>query len=279
MAGMTFPAVCLSIGSSDTSGGAGIQGDLKTFTALSIHGLSVITAVNAQGLAGVADVMPIPEAHVRAQLEALETDFTIGAIKVGWCPTVDVMRVVGRWLRQHPRIPVVLDPVATDGRGIPQMTPEMVEALRTDLLPRATIATPNRFEAALLAGMEECLTREDMEAAAIALRDRHGCSVLVTGGSSGTEALDVLAAIDGLRHFSTPAHRRPKVHGQGSCHAAAIAAGLARHDGLREAIVAAKLYIGAAIAAAPTTTTDRSVLWHAVTVREQVIAPPVAQDP
>lgn len=279
MGGMTFPAVCLSIGSSDTSGGAGIQGDIKTFTALSVHGLSVITALNAQGLAGVADVMPVPEAHVRAQLEALENDFTIGAVKVGGCPSVGVMRVVGRWLRSHPRIPVVIDPVATDGRGIPQMTPEMVEALSAELLPRAMVVTPNRFEAALLAGMEECLTQEDMEQAATTLRDRHGCAVLVTGGSSGTEALDVLAAIDGLRHFSTPAHPRPKVHGQGSCHAAAIAAGLARGDGLREAIVSAKLYIAAAIAAAPTTSTNRSVLWHAVTVREQVIAPPVAQRP
>jgi len=274
---MTFPAVCLSIGSSDSSGGAGIQGDLKTFTALSVHGLSVVTSVNAQGLAGVNDVMPVPEAHVRAQLEALETDFTLGAIKVGWCPTVGVMRVVGRWLRQHPRVAVIVDPVATDSRGIPQMTPEMVAALGEELLPRATVVTPNRFEAALFAGMEECLTREDMEQAATTLRDRHGCAVLVTGGSAGSEALDVLAAIDGLRHFSTPAHPRPKVHGQGSCHAAAIAAGLARGDGLREAIVAAKLYIAAAIASAPTTTTGRSVLWHAVTVREQVIAPPVKQ--
>ena len=270
-----FPAVCLAIGVSDSSGGAGIQGDLKTFTALSSYGASVVTAVAAQSFGTLRDLHQVPEANVRAQLDAIGEDLMPTAVKVGLCPSVATMRVIARWLREHQGIPVVLDPVLASSQGIPLMTPEMVNVLKDELLPRATVATPNRFEAAQLVGMDECLTNEDMEHAARELLRRHGCPTLVTGGTHNGDSLDVLAALDGVRHFASPTFPRAKVHGAGSAHAAAIAANLSKGDSLREAVMAAKLFVSAAIAAAPVAASGRSALWHSVTVREQLIAPPI----
>ncbi len=267
-----FPPVCLTIGASDSSGGAGIQADLKTFTALQCYGASVVTAITAQSFTRIHSMQPVTEQMVRAQLDAVESELTINAVKVGLCPSVATMRLVARWLRERPKLRVVVDPVAADSSGIALLQPEMVETLRTELLPRATIATPNRFEAALLMGMDECLGIEDMEAAAKGILHKYGCAVLVTGGGMGTRSLDVLAALDGLRHFDAETVVRTKVHGAGCAHSAAITANLAKADSLREATLNAKAYVSAAISAAPNLENGHGVLWHGVTVKEQVMA-------
>ena len=267
-----FPAVCLSIGASDSSGCGGTQADLKTFTALTTYGASVVTAVAAHSLGTMRELHILPEAVVRAQLEAADEDLPISAVKVGLCPSVGTMRVVARFLRERPGLRVVVDPVARDSRGIPLLTPEQVACLKEELLPRATVATPNRFEASLLAGMEEVLDKSDMEQAAKIILKRFGCPTLVTGGGLAGQSLDVLVGLDGLRHFSFPTVSRPKIHGTGATFSAAVTAGLSKGDSLREAILAAKLYVSAAISAAPQLENGRSALWHAVTVREQVIA-------
>ncbi len=268
-----FPPVCLTIGASDSSGGGGIQGDIKTFTALNCFGVSVVTAVCAQNLNRVVSVHPIPEQFIRAQLEAIESELPIKSVKVGLCPSTAAVRLIARWLREHPKLRVVVDPVALDPSGIPLLQPELVEALRTELLPRATIATPNRFEAALLTGMEECLGIEDMEAAAKQIMHKYGCAVLVTGGGMGSRSLDVLSALDGLRHFDAETVVRTKVHGTGTAHSAAIAACLAKGESLREATLNAKAYVSAAIAAAPELEKGGvGVVWHGVTVSSEVMA-------
>jgi hydroxymethylpyrimidine/phosphomethylpyrimidine kinase len=267
-----FPPVCLSIGASDSSGGGGIQADIKTFTALNCYGASVVTAVCAQGLSRIVAVHPMPEQLIRQQLEAIE-ELPIKAVKVGLCPTAAAVRLVARWLREHPKLGVVVDPVALDPSGIPLQQPELVEAMKTELLPRATIATPNRFEAALITGMEEVLGVEDMEAAAKAIMHKHGCAVLVTGGGMGSRSLDVLSALDGLRHFDAETVVRNKVHGTGTAHSAAIAACLAKGESVREATLNAKAYVSAAIAAAPELKKGGvGVFWHGVTVSSEVMA-------
>jgi hydroxymethylpyrimidine/phosphomethylpyrimidine kinase len=271
-----FPKVCVTIGASAAVGAAGIQADLKTFTALSCYGAAAVTAIAAQTFAGIQEVEPVSDRMLRAQLDAIAAALPVAAVKVGLCPTAGTVRVISRWLSGLPRVPVVVDPVVADSRGIPMQQPETIRAVCDDLLPRATVATPNRFEAAALAGMEECLSVEDMEAAARLLSRRHGCAVVVTGGGLSGRTLDVLAAMDGISHFDGPTHPRGKVSGIGCTHAAAVAAGLAKGDDLRDALLHAKLYVGAAIQAAPQLPDGRPVLWHGVTVREQVIVDPSA---
>ena len=266
-----FPPVCLSVGSSDSSGSSGITADLKTFTALNVYGTTCVTALDARSLSFTGGSHQVPEQFVRSQLEAVIAQLPLAAVKVGYLPTVATVRAVARWLRENPRLPLVLDPSATDSRGIALLHPEVLQTICAELLPRATLCVPNRFEAALLAGMEECLDTGDMEKAARELTKRHGCPILVTGGGLAGRSLDVLAALDGVSHFDGPAHQRGKVSGAGCAHSAAITAGLAKGDSLREAIINAKLYISAAIAAAPILPDGHSTIWHGVTVREQVM--------
>jgi hydroxymethylpyrimidine/phosphomethylpyrimidine kinase len=269
---MKFPPVCLTIGASDSSGGAGIQGDIKTFTALNCFGASVVTAVIAQSFTRLVNMHVIPDEMIRSQLDAVGSELPIQAVKVGLCASAGAMRVVGAWLRERPKLRVVIDPVALDPSGMQLLQPEMVEAMRTELLSRATIATPNRYEAALLTGMDECLSVEDMEAAAKSIMHKHGCAVLVTGGGMGKRSLDILAALDGLRHFDAETVVRTKVHGTGCAHSAAITACLAKAESLREATLNAKAYVSAAIAAAPELRTGNGVVWHGVTVSSEVMA-------
>lgn len=264
------PPVCITIGASACSGGWGVQGDLKVFTALSCYGAAVVTAVTA-GHYRHSDQLAVAEHTVRSQLEVVGDELPIGAVKVAYLPTVGVVRLVARWLRERPDLPVVVDPCAVDSRGVPHLTPELITAMREELLPRATLVIPNRFEAALLTGRDECVDRDDMEAAGRDLLHRHGAPVLVTGGGLADGGLDVLVALDGLRHFTGPTIPSGKIHGSGGTHSAAVATGLAKGDGLRESIMAAKLYITAALAGARRLANGRQVLWHAVTVREQVI--------
>ena len=266
-----FPPVCLTIGVADSSGGAGIQADIKAIAAQECYSATVVVAITAQNFSNTKGVYIVPESFVRSQLEAVAEELPIKAVKVGLVPNVATIRVVGRWLREHPEYQVVVDPVATDSRGIPVLQPEMVQALCEQLMPRATITTPNRFEAALLSGMEECLSVEDMQQAAKEIFKRYKCPVVVTGGGLTDRTLDVLCALDGISHFEAPTHRRTKVHGAGCAHSAVITACLARGDHLRDAIYHAKHYVSAAIANAPILANGRGTLWHSLKVNAEAI--------
>jgi hydroxymethylpyrimidine kinase/phosphomethylpyrimidine kinase len=269
--------VCVTIGESDSSGGSGIQADLKTFMALNCYGASAITAVSAQSLTGKNSQLPMPEGHVRAQLDAIAESLPIAAVKVGYLPSAQVVRVVARWLRETPKIPVVVDPIITTNKGIALGQPEVIRAICEELLPRGTVATPNRFEAAMLAGMEEVLEVSDMQRAASILLKRHGCPVLVTGGGFDGKHVDLLAALDGVSHYESPTIQRGKIVGTGCAHSGAITALLAKRDSLREAILDAKGYVTGALQAAPELPGGIGVLWHGITVREQVMAEVTAQ--
>jgi hydroxymethylpyrimidine kinase/phosphomethylpyrimidine kinase len=269
---MNFPPVCLTIGPSDSSGGSGIQADLKTFTSLSCYGASAITAVCAQGLAKITHMQPLPADLVRAQLDAVAGSLPLAVVKVGLLTDVASVLAVAAFLKEHPRLPTVVDPVAGDATGVSLNGREVIAAVASHLLPRTALATPNRAEAALLSGMDECLGVEDMERAAEMIFKRHGCAVVVTGGGlNGGRNVDVLRALDGLSHVDGPAYPRGKVHGSGAAHSAAIAAMLAKGEHLREAVLAARLYTSHAIAAAPTLPDGSGVLWHGVTVREAIM--------
>jgi hydroxymethylpyrimidine kinase/phosphomethylpyrimidine kinase len=271
MPGSLHP-VCLTIGESDSSGGSGIQADLKTFMALNCYGASVVTAVMAQALTAQHSQLAMPEGHVRAQLDAVAECLPIRAVKVGYLPNAQVARVVGRWLRENPGIPVVVDPIITTNKGVALTQPEVIRTICDDLLPRGTLATPNRFEAAMLAGMDEVLSISDMELAAAILLKRHGCSILITGGGADGRHLDLLSALDGVSHYDSPTIRRGKIIGTGSAHSAAITAMLSKGDSLREAILEAKGYVTGALQAAPELPSGLGVIWHGITVREQVMA-------
>lgn len=249
---LPMPPVCLSISANDSSGVSLGGADIKTFTGLGTFGAWVTTGCVARNFTNVIDVQPINESLVREQLETLAETLPVVAVKVGLCPTAAIVKVVARWLRERPNLPVVVDPVITQQAGIPNLQPEVITALRAELLPRATLATPNRFEAALLAEMDEVLTTEGLEEAAKRINESCGCPVIVTGGGLGDEIIDVYHGLDGQSHFAGDSVKRDdKVVGVGCTYAAAITAQLARGEGLRESIWAAKDYVGAMIRSAP----------------------------
>ena len=266
-----FTPVCLTIGVSDCSGGSGIQADIKAIAAQECYAASVVVGVIAQNISGTKGSFPIPEAFVHTQLDAVIDELPVKVVKVGMVPSVATIRLIGRWLREHPKLQVVVDPVAADSRGIPILQPEMVAALCEELMPRATITTPNRFEAALLSGMEECLSVEDMQQAATTIFKRFGCPVVVTGGGLTDRTIDVLCGLDGVSHIDAPTHKRSKVHCAGCAHSAVISACLARGQNLRDAIYHAKHYVSAAIANAPVLENGRGTLWHSVKVNAEAI--------
>ena len=243
--------VCISISAVDTTGATLAQADLKTFTALGTYGAIISTGVIADTLTDHNDIHPVPEALLREALENFEQSFTISAIKVGMVPTAGLIRVIGRFLRSHPTVPVVVDPVLTDAVGIPQSSPEVILALQGELLPRAALITPNRFEAAQLATMDEVLGEEEMIAAAQRLFDTYGCPTVVTGGGLGDESVDVFCGMDGVRHFTSQLVMGHEGHilGAGCTYAAAITAQLGRGEAMRESIQAAKSYVRELIAA------------------------------
>ena len=243
--------VCISISAVDTVGATLGQADLKTFTALGTYGAIVATAVLSDSLTGHSSLNPVPDSQLREALESIANTYAISAIKIGMVPTANQIRILGRWLRSHPTIPIVIDPVLTDQVGIPQTAPDVIQAIQTELLPRAALITPNRFESAQLTGMEEVLGEEDMVTAARTLFTTYGCPTVVTGGGLGDTSLDVFAGMDGVSHF-TSAHINGvggKVIGAGCTYAAAIAAQLARGESMRESILAAKSYVRALISA------------------------------
>jgi len=255
--------VCLTIGTLDCSGGAGIGADLKTFTALGCYGAAVLTAATAQNSTGIRALHVVPTAFVRNQLDAITDEMTLAAVKVGLCPAAATIRAVGRWLRERPALRVVVDPVCANSRGIPLLQPEAVAALKQELLPRATVITPNRFQAAQLTGAEECLGEEAVEEAARAIFATFGCPTVISGGDLMDSSRDVFVGIDGLHHFEGHDHAHAKVHGSGSTFSAAITAGMARGEGLRESILAAKLYLASAVAGAPPPLpSGNRLLWH-----------------
>jgi len=244
-------AIALTIAGSDSSGGAGIQADLKTFSALGVYGASAITALTAQNTQGVDGVMIVPPEFVLAQMRAVAADLAVGAIKIGMLGTGAVIEAVADGLDAFPGVPVVLDPVMVATSGDPLLDKDALDFLRTKLLPRAHIITPNLREGAALLGEPDESREQMLEGRAERLRDLGAKAVLLTGGESMAEtALDIFVDEKGVQRIEAPRVLTENTHGTGCTLSSAIAAELAKGETLDKAVKIAKLYVTAAIMAA-----------------------------
>lgn len=244
-------AVALTIAGSDSSGGAGIQADLKTFAALGVYGASVITALTAQNTQGVWAIHDVPPNFVAAQLDAVCTDLAVGAVKIGMLSKAETIEAIAAGLDRHNLAKVVLDPVMVATSGDRLLAPDAVDALRRLLVPRARVLTPNLPEAAALLAAPIAENENDMRRQAHALRALGARAVLLKGGhSGGEESVDLLVEEEGITRLAAPRIATRNTHGTGCTLSAAITAGLAKGLVLREAAHAAKAYLSAALAAA-----------------------------
>jgi hydroxymethylpyrimidine/phosphomethylpyrimidine kinase len=244
-------AIALTIAGSDSSGGAGIQADLKTFSALHVYGASVITALTAQNTKGVDEIMVVPPEFVLAQMRSVMSDLAVNAIKIGMLGTAGIIDAVVEGLREFPGVPVVLDPVMVATSGDPLLDEDAVDSLREKLIPLATLITPNLKEAALLLGEPEDRREKFMEGRAERLLRLGARAVLLKGGDSdGETARDIF--LDGkiLRELDAPRVPTRNTHGTGCTLSSAIAAELAKGVPLDKAVKDAKVYVTAAIMAA-----------------------------
>ena len=243
--------IALTIAGSDSSGGAGIQADLKAFGALGVYGASVITALTAQNTQGVIGIHQVPAEFVTAQIDAVFSDLAVGAVKIGMVahpPVIDAIADgLKRWSPKH----VVLDPVMVATSGDRLLAAEAVDTLRTRLIPLASLITPNLPEAAAL--LDEPLAQDQ---AAIEDQGRRllalGCAaVLIKGGhGDGAESTDYLCTSSGTIALSAKRVATKNTHGTGCSLSSAIAAGLAKGEGMETAVRNAKAWLTAAIAAA-----------------------------
>jgi hydroxymethylpyrimidine/phosphomethylpyrimidine kinase len=223
---------CLTIATSDSGGGAGIQADLKAFAALGCHGMSAIVALTAQNTTSVTAVHEAPPAFARAQLDAVFDDLGVDAAKTGMLFSARIIEAVADFLSEQD-VPLVVDPVMVAASGAKLLEDDAVSVLVRELFPLATVVTPNLHEACALAGVpyDDHADRQEL---AEALHARGAPAIVVTGGH-GAEAVDWL--FDGERHVAIPVQRlgEEATHGAGCTHSASLAALLARGESLEEA--------------------------------------------
>jgi len=242
-------AIALTIAGSDSSGGAGIQADLKTFAALGVYGASAIAALTAQNTKGVSAIHDVPSGFVTAQLDAVFSDLEIGAVKIGMLSRAATIKEVAATLARHRARNIVLDPVMMATSGDRLLKPAAIKALRCELIPRALIVTPNLLEAAALTGLPVACNENEMETQARAILSLGAGHVLIKGGhGKGRDSVDLLIGQGAVRRFSAKRIATRNAHGTGCTLSSAIAAGLAKRLDLVGAIAAAKTYITSAIA-------------------------------
>jgi len=244
---MTVPVPrALTIAGSDSGGGAGIQADLKTFSALGVYGMTAITALTAQNTTGVLGIVEMSPEFVRQQMDAVVTDIGVDAAKTGMLSSAPIIEAVADGIRRHRITQLVIDPVMIAKSGAPLLRPQAREALRRVLLPLALIVTPNLHEAATLVDRKVETLRE-MEDAARALHALGPRYVVVKGGHLAGAAVDLV--FDGSRVVRLEAARieTRHTHGTGCVFSAAITAGLARRIEILQAIRDAKTFVTAAI--------------------------------
>ncbi len=243
------PPVALTVAGSDSGGGAGIQADLKTFSALGVYGCSVLTALTAQNTLGVQAVQSIPSTFVTHQLDSVLTDFPVRAVKTGMLADVDTLRAVVAGLERYASLPLVVDPVMVATSGDRLLSAEAETVLRDLLLPQATLITPNLPEAAALLGESVASDPASQWRQAERLLALGPKAVLLKGGhSEGSQAQDLLLGADFSEVFSRPRLSTRNTHGSGCTLSAAITAYLALDYGLIDAVAAAKDYVHRAMA-------------------------------
>ncbi len=240
----------LTIAGFDGSGGAGLQADLKTFSALGCYGASVLTALPVQNTQGVRAIYDIPNSCIEEQLHAILEDIEISTVKIGMLHSPDVIRLVGAVLSRYPIEKVVLDPVMVAKSGHCLLQPEAIAELKKFGFSRATVLTPNLQECSQLLG-RQIMTKEDMEKSALELAKMGSQSVIVKGGHlTGESCEDCLAFPNGETYwFSSPRITTKNCHGTGCTFSSAIAAYLAKECTILEAVQKAKIYLTNALQA------------------------------
>ena len=239
----------LSIAGSDPSGGAGIQADLKTMALNGVYGMSVITALTAQNTTGVTAVEPVSPLFLQQQLDAVFSDIPPDGVKIGMVSAAPLIQVIARCLETHRPKHVVVDPVMLSTSGTRLLSEDALAALQEDLLPQATLITPNLPEAEVLSG-QTITGEEDMVRAARDLSARYRCAVLCKGGHSPDGgANDLLCHQGKVLWFRGKRIDTPNAHGTGCTLSSAIAANRAKGFSLEEAIRRAKQYLSGALAA------------------------------
>jgi hydroxymethylpyrimidine/phosphomethylpyrimidine kinase len=248
---MQHSAIALTIAGSDSSGGAGIQADLKTFAALGVYGASVITALTAQNTQAVTGIHDVPADFIAAQVDAVFSDLDVGAVKIGMLSQAASIEAVAAGLDRHGARIVVLDPVMIAGTGDRLLAPEAVASLRRLLIPRALVVTPNLPEAAALLDTKPAHNEAEMEAQARELLALGARNFLIKGGhGEGADSVDLLVGPSETVRLTAKRITTQNTHGTGCTLSSAIAAGLAKGLDLKSAAQAAKAYVTAAIAGA-----------------------------
>lgn len=249
---MTTP-IAVTIAGSDSGGGAGIQADLKTFSALGVYGASVIAALTAQNTMGVTGIHDVPPDFVTAQIDAVFSDLAVNAVKIGMLSNPKTIGAVAAGLKKYQQNKIVLDPVMVSASGDRLLVPDAIETLRKELIPQALVITPNLPEAAALLDCPLAQTETQMREQGEKLLALGARAVLIKGGhAAGAESVDFLIAPDAVVRLASERIPTQNTHGTGCTLSSAIAAGLAKGLDLAEAVRQAKAYVTAAIAASDT---------------------------
>lgn len=237
----------LTIAGSDSSGGAGIQADIKTMLCNGVYAMSAITALTAQNTTGVTDIMEVTPEFLGKQLDMIFTDIYPDAVKIGMVSNPILIKKTAEKLKEYQAKNIVVDPVMVATSGASLMREEAVETLKAQLLPLADLLTPNIPEAEVLADMKIC-TEEDMITAAKKISDSYGCAVLCKGGHSIQDANDLLYSNGRYQWFPGKRIQNPNTHGTGCTLSSAIASNLAKGFSMEESVQRAKDYISGALA-------------------------------
>ena len=238
----------LTIAGSDSSGGAGIQADIKTMTAHGVYAMSAITALTAQNTTGVTGIMEVTPSFLKEQLDDIFTDIFPDAVKIGMVSSGGLIEVIGDRLACYKASNIVVDPVMVSTSGSRLISEEAVATLKEVLLPMADLLTPNIPEAEVLAGIG-IHTSGDMEQAARIIGDRYGCAVLCKGGHQLNDANDLLYRNGAFKWFNGRRIHNPNTHGTGCTLSSAIASNLAKGMEMDQAVKQAKAYLSGALEA------------------------------
>lgn len=238
----------LTIAGSDSSGGAGIQADIKTMQANGVYAMSAITALTAQNTTGVSGIFEVTPEFLGQQLDAVFTDIFPDAVKIGMVASGELVKMIALKLKEYKAERIVVDPVMVSTSGSRLISEEAIQILKTELFPLASVLTPNIPEAEVLFGAS-IHSAEDMERAAQAISEEYHCAVLLKGGHQLNDANDLLYAEGKSRWFYGRRIENSNTHGTGCTLSSAIASNLAKGYGLEEAVERAKEYISGALAA------------------------------
>lgn len=246
--GATQVNTALTIAGSDSSGGAGIQADLKTMLANGVYGMSAITALTAQNTTGVQGIMEVSPEFLGMQIDSVFTDIRPDAVKIGMVSSKELIYIIAEKIEKYQAENVVVDPVMVATSGSRLINDDAVKALKEKLLPLVMVVTPNIPESEVLSGME-IKSKEDMMEAAKMISEMYGCAVLCKGGHSLNDANDLLYRNGSYRWFEGKRIDNPNTHGTGCTLSSAIASNLAKGQTLEESIENAKRYISGALCA------------------------------